>query len=124
MFDIIILNLISPTIIKRMNFASYFTAHLNVECLIYFRKASLSKYWQNEISLIKHCECFNSADTAVFALLFVSNPLVFKQILTFFLVKHVQLFSDASLLIFHQFLLKLINFFLLIFVYIIEFWLF
>jgi hypothetical protein len=60
-------------------------------------------------------------DSAVLALLFFTDAFELKEILAFFLIKHVQLFFDALLFVFEHLHFELVNFLLLIFVDIQEF---
>lgn len=60
-------------------------------------------------------------NATVLGLLFVPDALKLQQVLTFFFFEHIELLSDASFLVFKKFDLELVDFFLLVFVYVLEF---
>ena len=60
-------------------------------------------------------------NATVLGLLFVPDALELQQVLAFFFLKHIELLSDASFLVFKKFDLELVDFLLLVFVYVLEF---
>jgi len=59
-------------------------------------------------------------NATVFGLLLISDALKLQQVLAFFLLEHVQLFFDSTLLVLKKLNLKLVDFLLLIFVDVLE----
>ena len=120
MLYVVVFDLVIPTIIKVMDFACYFAAVLEIECLVYLGKSTFAKNWKNQVPIIEHSECLAPVNATILWLLFVPYPLVFNKVGTFLFFKHVQLLLDSLLFIVKEFLLKLINLSLLILVDIIE----
>lgn len=42
MLDVVILYLIGPRVVKRVDFASHFSAHVDVECFVYLWESTLA----------------------------------------------------------------------------------
>lgn len=120
MFNVVVLHLVTPTVIKVVDLASNFSKLFKVKSFIYFWKSTFAQNGQNQISVVKYRKSFASVDSTIFRLLFIPNPLEFQQVLALLFLKHVQLLPDSSFLVLKELDFKLINFFLFILVNILK----
>jgi len=100
MLYIFIFYLISPAVVKVVDFASYLLACVDIKCLVHFRKAPLTQYRQNEVSIIEQSKCFSPADTAILRLLFVSYAFVLQQQLALLFLEHIKLLPNPAFFVF------------------------
>jgi len=86
MFNVIIFNLITPAIVKRVDLACHFSAHFYIKRLIHLRKSTFTQYWENQISVIQNSKSFLAWNSTILALLLIPYSFIFQQILTLFFV--------------------------------------
>jgi len=121
MLDIVVLDLITPTVIEVVDFAGDLPAVLQVKSLVHFREPALPKDRQDQVLIVEDGECLAAMDAAILGLLLVSYSLELNQVGALLLFEHLQLFFDSSFFIFKELLLELVNFTLLILVDVLKF---
>ena len=63
--NVVVLDLITPTVIKVMDFAGDLPAVLQVKGLVHFREATFSKDRKDQVLIIEDCECLAAMDAAI-----------------------------------------------------------
>ena len=66
MLNVVVFDLVVPTVIEMVNFAGDFTAILQVKRLVDLREATLAKNTQNEVLVVQNSEGLTAVDTTIF----------------------------------------------------------
>jgi len=64
-FDVVVLHLVAPAVIKVMNFAGDLAAVFQVKGFVHLAEATLSKNRKDQVLVVKHGESLASVNTAV-----------------------------------------------------------
>ena len=121
MFDVALLDALTPLVIKVMDLASYLPAELQIVTFIHFRIASFTKQGQYQITVLQDNIFLIRSEATVLRILFISHSFVFSNIFAFLFFKHLQLVFDVLFICVKGLKLQLIDLFLLIFVDILIF---
>jgi hypothetical protein len=78
MLDVIVFDLIAPTVVEVVDFASNFAAQLNVKRFVNFAKTTFTENAKDEVPFTQNSKSFSATDSTVFALFLIPHSFVLK----------------------------------------------
>lgn len=115
MLDVVVLDLLRPTVVEVVHLAGDLTTRLQVIRLVHFRVATLAQHAHDKVAILEDSKVITTVvHAAVLGSFLVSHALELLQVHHFLFFQDVKVLFEASLLVLKDLQLELVDFLLLV----------